>query len=152
MVWHEVYAKNAGAATHFTMSFLPYMKEQQWGRVITIASIYSKEGGGRPWFNMAKAAEISLMKTLAMDPNLVRSGITFNSVAPGAIMIPDTGWEEEMLADPKGFNKKAEKMFPLGRAGTPKEVADVVVFMCSEQASLLNGACIPIDGAESRSF
>jgi len=151
-VWTEVYDKNAMAAVRFTMRVIPYMKKQKWGRVVTVASVFGREGGGRPWFNMAKSAEISLMKTLAMNYELVRSGITFNSVAPGGIMIPGTGWEEEQKNQPKEFEEKVTKRLPLGRLGTPEEVADVVVFICSEQAGFVNGACVAVDGGESRSF
>ncbi len=64
-VWSEVYQKNAGAAAHFTRLAIPYMRKQKWGRVVTVASIHGVEGGGRPWFTMAKAAEVALMKSLA---------------------------------------------------------------------------------------
>lgn len=151
-VWRDVYHKNALAAVQFTMKAIPFMRKQKWGRVVTISSIYGREGGGRPWFNMAKSAEISLMKTLAMNADLVRDGITFNSVAPGAIIIPDTGWDYEQKKDPEAFKKMVDNQFPLGRLGTPDEVANVVVFLCSEKASLVNGASIPVDGAEGRSF
>ncbi|MCX6655468.1 MAG: SDR family oxidoreductase [Candidatus Bathyarchaeota archaeon] len=151
-VWLDVYTKNALAAIRFSMKAIPFMRKQKWGRVVTISSIYGREGGGRPWFNMAKSAEISLMKTMAMDSRLARDGITFNTVAPGAIMIPDTGWEKERNRDPDGFRKMVESQFPLGRLGTPEEVANAVVFLCSERASLVNGACIAVDGGESKSF
>lgn len=151
-VWLDVYNKNALAAIRFTVRAIPFMRKQKWGRVVTISSIYGREGGGRPWFNMAKSAEISLMKTLTMNASLVRDGITFNSVAPGAIMIPDTGWEKEQKQNRDKFRKMVDSQFPLGRLGTPEEVANVVAFICSEKASLLNGASIPVDGAEGRSF
>ncbi len=151
-VWLDVYSKNALAAARFTMKVIPFMRKQKWGRVVTISSIYGREGGGRPWFNMAKSAEISLMKTLGMNADLARDGITFNSIAPGGIMIPDTGWEKEQRKNPEEFREMVESQFPLGRLGTPEEVANVVAFICSEKASLVNGASIPVDGAESRSF
>ena len=150
-VWIDVYNKNAMAAVRFTMLAIPFMRKQKWGRVVTITSIYGREGGGRPWFNMAKSAEISLMKTLAMNHDLVRDGITFNSVAPGGIMIADTGWERERENNPKEFKEIVDHQFPMGRLGTPEEVANVVAFICSEKASLLNGASIPVDGGESKS-
>ncbi len=150
-VWLDVYNKNVLAAIRFTMKAIPFMKNQKWGRVLTISSIHGREGGGRPWFNMAKSAEISLMKTLAMNSSLVRSGITFNSVTPGVILIDDTGWDRERQEDPEEF-KKFVSQLPFGRLGTPEEVASVVTFLCSEQASLVNGACIAVDGGESRSF
>jgi 3-oxoacyl-[acyl-carrier protein] reductase len=151
-VWIDVYNKNALAAIRFTRLAIPYMRRQHWGRVVTVGSILGREGGGRPWFNMAKSAEISLMKTLAMTPYLVRDGLTFNTVAPGSIMIADTGWDAERLADPRAFAARLEREFPLGRLGLPEEVASVIVFACSETARLMNGATIVVDGGESHSF
>ncbi len=150
-VWLDVYSKNALAAVRFTRQAIPHMRRQKWGRVVTVASIHGREGGGRPWFNMAKSAEISLMKSLAMTPYLVRDGITFIAVAPGSIMIPGTGWERERDENPDEF-RKLESALPLGRLGTPEEVASVIAFLCSEKASLINGSTIVVDGAESRSF
>ncbi len=151
-VWLDVYNRNALAAMRFTRLVLPCMLKQKWGRVITVTSIYGREGGGKPWFNMAKSAEISLMKSLSLDTDLVRQGITFNSIAPGAIMIPGTLWESEKEKDPKGFQEYVNQNYPLGRLGTPEEVAHVVAFLCSQQAALVNGACLVVDGGESRSF
>ncbi len=151
-VWKEVYDKNAMAAVRFTRWAIPHMRGQKWGRVVTVSSVHGKEGGGRPWFNMAKAAEISLMKSLSIREDLARDGLTFNSVAPGGIMIPDTGWDRERKKNPKAFKRMLHQYFPLGRLGTPEEVAAAVVFLCSKKAALLNGACVTVDGGESRSF
>ncbi len=152
-VWGEVYEKNAMAAVRFTRRALPHMRRAKWGRVVTITSIYGgKEGGGRPWFTMAKAAETGLMKSLSAMTYLVREGITFNSVAPGGIYIPGTGFEDEKRADPAAFQRMVDEVYPLGRLGTPEEVAAVVAFLCSAEASLVNGANITVDGGQSRSF
>jgi 3-oxoacyl-[acyl-carrier protein] reductase len=151
-VWQEVYDKNAGLSIKLTMWAIPNMRKQKWGRVITIASILGKEGGGRPWFNMAKAAEISLMKTLAKTSHLVKDGITFNTVAPGGILIPGTGWEQEQKEYPEKFKDFVNFYLPLGRMGTSEEVSFIVLCICSVNSSLLNGACIAVDGGESRSF
>lgn len=150
-VWLEVYNKNAMAAIRFTTLAIPFMRKQRWGRVVTITSIFGREGGGRPWFSMAKSAETSLMKALALKHYLSRDGITFNSVAPGAIMIPDTGWEREYKENRKEVEEFINRELPLGRFGTPEEVANVVVFICSEKAGLVNGTSIPVDGSQSRS-
>ncbi|OHB76553.1 MAG: hypothetical protein A2Z25_17980 [Planctomycetes bacterium RBG_16_55_9] len=149
-VWVDVYNKNVLAAVRFTVRALPYMRRQGWGRVVTITSTLGKEGGGRPWFNVAKSAQTALMKNLAMNFDLARSGVTFNSVAPGCIMIPQTGWERQRDEDPRAFEEMVKGTFPLGRLGRPEEVASVVAFVCSERASLLNGASILVDGGESR--
>lgn len=151
-VWQEVYDKNATAAVRFTMQSLPHMRRKKWGRVITITSTLGMMAGGRPWFNMAKTAQMALMKNLALKPELVRDGITFNTVAPGCIMIPDTGWEEEEKKDPEAFQSMLDEKFPLGRLGTPEEVANMVVFLCSPKSSLVNGASILVDGGETPIF
>ena len=130
--WDEVYKKNAGAATKLTMKCLPYMKQKNWGRVITISSIYGKESGGRPWFVMAKSAEIALMKSLAGK----YEGVTFNTIAPGYINVG------------KDFGNIPEK----AKIGFPEDVANLVIFLCSDKAKFINGACITVDGGESRSF
>ena len=150
--WYEVYEKNAGAAIAYTRLAIPLMRRAGWGRVVTIASIYGKEGGGRAWFTMAKSAEVALMKTLAMTPYLARAGLTFNTVAPGAIQIPDTGWAEAEARDPASFHAMLDRDYPQGRLGRPEEVASVVAYLCSTAASHVNGACIAVDGGKSASF
>lgn len=150
-VWEDVYKKNAMIAMRLTMKFLPHMLRKKWGRVVTIASIYGYEGGGRPWFNMAKSAEISLMKSLSLMPRYATKNITFNSVCPGFIMIPDTGWERIKNEQPEEY-EQAINPIPAKRLGTPEDVANLVVFLCSQKASYINGAAIPVDGGLSKSF
>ncbi|SRR6266567_2667474 len=91
-------------------------------------------------------------KSLSTMTYLVREGITFNSVAPGGIAIAGTGFDDEKRRDPAAFERMIDAEYPLGRLGTPEEVAAVVAFLCSTQASLVNGANITVDGGQSRSF
>lgn len=151
-VWQEVYDKNVTSSIRFIRLAIPYMRKQKWGRIVNITSLYGREAGGRPWFNIAKTAQTTLIKNLSLRKEIVRDGVTFNSIAPGCIMIPDTGWAEEQKKDPVAFNAMLDEKFPLGRLGKPEEVADLVVFICSEKASLINGASIAVDGSEGRSF
>lgn len=151
-IWQGVYNKNVLATIRFTMRVIPFMRKEKWGKVVTITSVYGQTIGGRPWFNMAKTAQTALMNNLATRKELVRDGLTFNSIAPGCIMIPQTGWDEERKKDLPAFKKMVMRRFPLGRLGRPEEVASIVVFVCSRQASLLNGASIIVDGGESKVF
>ncbi len=150
--WNEVFEKNSGAALKFSKAFLPGMIKNKWGRIVTIASIAARQADGRPWYIIAKNAEIALMKSLARSKELARKNITFNTVSPGAIRIPNTGWDEIEKADKLAFDEMLEEKFPLGRLGTPEEIAAVVYFLCSNEASLVNGANIVVDGGESSSF
>jgi 3-oxoacyl-[acyl-carrier protein] reductase len=149
--WNEVIQKNIGVALQLTMLAIPAMLENRWGRVISITSTYGHYIGGRPWFNIAKVAQNTLMKNLARQKHFVRNGITFNSIAPGAILIPETGWDELEQNSPDDFEKFVNTL-PLGRLGTPEEIADLVLFLASKKASFINGASIVVDGGESLEF
>jgi 3-oxoacyl-[acyl-carrier protein] reductase len=146
-VWEEVFYKNFTVSMQLTKKVIPHMLNKEWGRVISITSIYGKQIGGRPWFNVAKVSQTVLMSNLATKKEYATKGITFNSVAPGPIMIPDTGWEKMLAEQPEKYNQYIKDL-PMQRLGTPEEVAKVVAFLCSKDASFINGASIPVDGGE----
>jgi 3-oxoacyl-[acyl-carrier protein] reductase len=150
LIWREVMEKNFFSSLRATRLLLPAMCERGWGRIVFITSIYGREIGGRPWFNIAKFAQTVLMKNLARTSSIARSGVTINAVAPSGVLIPNTGWSELLEKNPELYQKEIEENYPNGRLGTPEEVANVVAFICSEQASLINGTSIPLDGGGSR--
>jgi len=151
-IWSNSINLNLLAAVRFTNLIIPLMRNNKWGRVVTVSSKHGREGAGRPWYTLAKAAEISFMKNYSLNSQFVRDGITFNSVAPGAILTELGGWADFKRNEPENFINKLKVTKPLGRLGSTREVASLIVFLCSEQASLINGACIPVDGGESQSY
>jgi len=140
---------NLYPAVRLSLLALPGMRRVGWGRIVVISSIYGREAGGPPAYNAAKAAEISFVTSLARA--VARDGITVNCVAPGSILFEGGSWHRRQQADPDGIAAFVEREMPLGRFGTPEEVAAVVAFLCSRRASLVNGACLPVDGGQSRS-
>ena len=125
------------------------MIERGWGRIVVITSVWGREAGGAPAYNAAKAAEISMVKSLARE--VASKGVTVNAVAPGSILWEGGGWHRRQQADPQGIAEFVRNEMPMGRFGTVDEVANVVAFVCSRQAGLLTGACINVDGGQSRS-
>jgi len=143
------FAGNLTVSLRMTQLVLPGMVERGWGRVVVITSVWGREAGGAPAYNAAKAAETSMVKSLARE--VAAKGVTVNGVAPGSILWEGGGWHRRQQADPEGIADFVRREMPLGRFGTPEEVAGVVAFVCSRQASLLNGASIPVDGTQGRS-
>jgi len=129
---------------------LPGMLEQKSGVIIFIASIWGREWGGSPAYNLAKTAVISLAKSLSRE--LAPYGIRVLSVAPGSILHPGGSWERRMREDPEGIREFVARELPYGRFGRPEEVASVVTFLASPRAALVTGSCIPVDGGQSRSL
>ncbi len=147
--FESAFAGNVGVSARMTQLVLPGMVDRGWGRIVVISSVWGRESGGAPAYNAAKAAEISFTTSLARE--VASQGVTVNCVAPGSILWEGGGWSRRQNADPDGIAEFVRAEMPLGRFGAVEEVASVVAFVCSQQASLLNGACIAVDGGQSRS-
>jgi 3-oxoacyl-[acyl-carrier protein] reductase len=147
--FEEAFAGNAGVSVRMTRLVLPGMIQRGWGRVVVVSSIWGREAGGPPAYNAAKAAEISFVTSLGRD--VAAKGVTVNCVAPGSILWEGGGWHRRVQQDPAGMEDFVRREMPLGRFGTVPEVGSVVAFLCSNQASLVNAACITVDGGQSRS-
>lgn len=147
--FESAFAGNVGVSVRMTQLVLPGMLERGWGRVVVISSVWGRESGGAPAYNAAKAGEISFVTSLARE--VAAKGVTVNAIAPGSILWEGGGWQRRQQADPEATNDLIRHEMPLGRFGAVDEVASLVAFVCSQQASLVNGACIAVDGGQSRS-
>lgn len=132
---------------------IPVMKEQNYGRIVNVASV----GGIRGVLNQApyvasKHAVSGMTKNAALEYG--RNGINTNAIAPGAILTPMVAeaFHQVNPDDPKAAETEYAQRNPIKRLGLPHEVAKVVVFLLSEDASYLNGQTIAIDGGESNIY
>jgi len=145
-----VLGKNLFSALHISRAALPAIRARGGGVIALIASIWGREAGGGPGYNVAKAAEISLARAMATD--LAKDGVRVLSVAPGSTLFPGGSWERRVRDDPEGMAAFVERELPWGRLGTVDEIADVVAFLVSPRASWVVGTCVVVDGGQSRSF
>jgi 3-oxoacyl-[acyl-carrier protein] reductase len=129
---------------------LPYMKRNHWGRIVNITSITVKQPADDLIISSTfRPGVVGLSKVLANT--LAKDGILINNVAPGFIL---TDRQKEIGASRGNklhvsqdqYLTEVAKDIPLGRLGAPEELANVIVFLCSERASYVNGTTISVDG------
>ena len=148
--WQEAIDQTLFPAIRVSRLAVPHMKQRGGGSIVIVASIFGREAGGRMTYNVVKAAEISLAKSLAQQ--LATSNIRVNSVSPGSLLFEGGSWWKRQQADPEGIADFVKREIPFGRFGKPEEVGDVIAFLASPRASWISGTSIVVDGCQSRAF
>jgi 3-oxoacyl-(acyl-carrier-protein) reductase len=139
MMWDEVLGVNLNGPFNITHALLPGMVEAGWGRIINLTSIVGLIGNfGQANYAVTKGGLIAFTLTLARE--VARKSITVNAVAPGYI-------ETDMTKDlPAPVVDQVKAMTPMGRLGTPEEVAETIAFLASPSASYITGQVISVNG------
>ncbi len=137
--WDRVLNVNLKGVFLCTRAVLKHMVEQRWGRIISISSIVGMTGNrGQANYASAKAGIIGFTRTIAKE--MASRGITANAIAPGFI-------ETDMI---QGLNESQRQEFiahvPLGYLGSPRDVAEAVAFLASEEARYITGQVLNVDG------
>jgi 3-oxoacyl-[acyl-carrier protein] reductase len=149
--WHALFDINLWGSMRLVSEVLPGMIEARRGCVVLVASITGVESTPAPLaYSAAKAAVVNYAKNLSRlaGPHNVR----VNCVAPGNVLFPGGSWERHLEARHDEVTRMIHAEVPLQRFGRPEEIADLIVFLASDRASFITGACVVADGGQTRSL
>lgn len=137
--WHTVIETNLTSCYHMARTVLPAMREKHFGRIISISSVNAQLGQfGQTNYSAAKAGILGFTKALSRET--ASRGITVNSIAPGYI---NTDMVRNVAED---VMQEIVSHIPVGRLGTPEEVARCVVFLAADEAGFITGETISVNG------
>ncbi|WP_432816834.1 SDR family oxidoreductase [Sulfitobacter sp. JB4-11] len=148
-VWDRAFDLNAKSMYRITRAVLPAMLDNGQGSIVNIASIVSSEKGAprRFAYGASKAAIIGMTKAIAAD--FVKQGIRCNAICPGTVQSPSL---EERLTATGDFDKALaafKDRQPMGRLGTPEEIAEMVCYLAGDMSAFTTGQAFAVDGGWS---
>ena len=149
--WQVMLKTNLLGAMGLASAALPQLIARSGGSLTFISSIAGREAIDAPvTYSAAKAAIQGAVKSLSRL--VATQGIRVNAVAPGNIRFPGGSWERQLAERPEQVDAYIRSEVPMRRFGQPEEVADAVVFLASPRSSFITGACLVVDGGQTRSF
>jgi 3-oxoacyl-[acyl-carrier protein] reductase len=149
--WERLFQLNFWGSVNLAQSAIPLLAENQHGALLFIASITGVEATPAPLpYSAAKAALINYSKNLAGQ--VAKLGVRVNCIAPGNVLFPGGTWESHLKKDKNKVMQMIDSSVPLARFGTPEEIADIAVFLCSDAATFITGACLKADGGQTKSY
>ena len=148
--WRRVLRLNLEVAVELNRLLVPHMRKKKWGRIVHISSIAGLENIGPVTYCAAKAALCAYTRSLGRV--LAREGIVVSAVLPGVVLTEGGYWESETQNNPEHVEEYLLNMGPLHRFGTTDEIAHIAAFLCSELASFMQGALVPVDGGQMKGY
>jgi NAD(P)-dependent dehydrogenase (short-subunit alcohol dehydrogenase family) len=140
--WDQVMAINLKGVWLCLKHEVEAMLRVEGGAIVNVASMAGLRGGNRTAaYTASKHGVLGLTKSAALD--YASHGIRINAVCPGPI---ETPMLERLTSNNEGLARQLSQSMPMGRAGTPEEVAEAIAWLCSDQASFVTGHALPVDG------
>ena len=144
--WSKTWANNFDSSLQTTRAFLPLLRESK-GSLLFISSIAAIEAFGAPVdYSTAKSAILALAKNMARK---LAKEVRVNVLAPGNIYFKGGTWDNKIIENKLMVDELIKSSVPMNRFGTPEEVADAAVFLCSDRAKFITGSTLVVDGGQT---
>ncbi len=142
--FEEAWRVNFRAAEETARATIPILSEG--GVILFVSSIAGLEAIGAPTtYSVAKAAVLALAKQLSRR---LAPSVRVNVLVPGNVMFEGSSWQQKRANDLEGVDSLIERTVPMGCFGTPEQMADAALFLCSDRASFITGTRLVVDGGQ----
>jgi 3-oxoacyl-[acyl-carrier protein] reductase len=154
--WDDALQINLLSVIRFTRSVLPFMKENKWGRIVSITSTVAKEPSPSMVLSATLRAGVSAF-TKAVSSEFAADNITINVICPGGVLTDRLSSLLKQNAETTNRNyddvlAESQNMIPAKRFASPDEIANTVTFLCSDAGSYITGTSIMVDGGLTKSY
>lgn len=150
--WRKVFRLILEVAIELNNLFIPYMKEQNWGRIVNISAGASMENSGPVPYCSIKAALTAYSRCMGRILAIETDDVVMSTVLPGVILTEGGHWDTVLKERPEHAEKYLAERCPLGRFGQPSEISPMVVLLCSNLATFCQGAVVPVDAGQAKHY
>lgn len=150
--WRKVFRLNFEVAVEINNLFLPYMKKQDWGRIVNITAGAALENSGPVAYCCSKAAMTAYTRSMGRILAIETRNVVMSAVLPGVILTEDGHWATVLKERPEHAEKYLKDRCPAGRFGKPSEISPMVVLLCSEKATFNQGSIVLVDAGQAKHY
>ncbi len=150
--WRQIFRLNLEVPVEINNEFIPYMKEQDWGRIVNISAGAGLENSGPVPYGSSKAAITSYTRSMGRILAIETSNVVMTALLPGVVLTENGHWANVLKERPEHAEKYLSERCPSGRFGKPDEISPMAVLLCSDKATFCQGSIILVDAGQAKHY
>jgi len=148
--WRRIFRLNFEVAIEINNLFIPYMKQQDWGRIVNITAGAGLENSGPVTYCASKAALTAYTRAMGRILAIETANVVMTAVLPGVVLTEGGHWDLVMKERPEHAERYLKERCPVGRFGEPSEISPLVAHLCSEKATFCQGSILLVDAGQAK--